>query len=304
MLEDLASYQHWKAHVGENWSAFLDRRQQRLAQHERHGTAAEKVAENIVEDLFTMVLDWPLSDMNNQIERSDMLLTRLGIKYLLIETKRPGSLAWNRRAVEAALAQAHRYADEQRVRCVAVSDGVMLYAADIAHGGLEDRVFVSLEAAEPHQSLWWLNIDAIHSQRTEASDAALRLLPEADDLPMGPADDKPVPEALLHPKYHVPAQCFGYVGDASNTRTWKLPYRLADGSIDTKRLPKAIQAILSNYRGVRVSGIPEQAIPDVLVRLARAATRMGKMPGQNGRTSAVYQQLADVLKQIGRADEV
>ncbi len=53
--------------------------------------------------------------------------------------------------------------------------------------------------------------------------------------------------------YQLPASCFAYVGDPAHPGTWKLPYRLIDGSIDERRLPKAIQAILSNYRGVKVS---------------------------------------------------
>jgi hypothetical protein len=43
------------------------------------------------------------------------VLTRFGIRQLVIEVKQPGALAWNRRAVEAALAQGRRYAEEQRV---------------------------------------------------------------------------------------------------------------------------------------------------------------------------------------------
>jgi len=304
MPEDLASHRRWLASIEASWPEFLQRREQRLIQQQRHGTAAEKVAENIVEDLFTVVLDWSLGDVNNQIEWSDILLTRLGIKYLLIETKRPGALAWNRGAVEAALAQARRYADEQHVKRIAVSDGMMFYAADIEHGGLQDRVFAALDDSEPPESLWWVHVEAIHRPRLNPDDAALRLLLEFEALPIAPSDEPPATEALLHPKYHVPAHCFGYIGDASDTGTWKLPYRLADGSVDSKRLPKAIQAILSNYRGVRVSGIPEEAIPDVLVRLACAAARMGKMPGQNGSTAAVYQQLNEVLEQLGRSDEV
>jgi hypothetical protein len=111
-------------------------------------------------------------------------------------------------------------------------------------------------------------------------------------------------EQLLHPKYKVPARCFAYVGDPNNTATWKLPYRLADGSPDTKRLPKAIQAILSNYRGVKVSSVPEKDIPDVLVRLAHAAASQGRMPQQSGDTAPVYIQLAEVLEQLGRLGEV
>ena len=51
--------------------------------------------------------------------------------------------------------------------------------------------------------------------------------------------------------YQLPASCFAYIGDPAHPGTWKLPYRLINGSIDERRLPKAIQAILSNYRGVK-----------------------------------------------------
>jgi hypothetical protein len=63
-------------------------------------------------------------------------------------------------------------------------------------------------------------------------------------------------------------------------------------------LPKAIQAILSNYRGIKVSGIPEEAIPAVLMRLARGVESIGRMPYQRGDTAMIYQQLAEVLEQI------
>lgn len=53
---------------------------------------------------------------------------------------------------------------------------------------------------------------------------------------------------LLHHKYLLPASCFAYIGTANLPATWKLPYLQADGTPDLKRLPKAIQAILSNYR--------------------------------------------------------
>jgi hypothetical protein len=71
---------------------------------------------------------------------------------------------------------------------------------------------------------------------------------------------------------------------------------LEDGSIDVKRLPKAVQAILSNYRGANVS-VPEKAIPDVLRRLAAAAEQLGRMPHQ-GETAEVYEMLAQALKQV------
>jgi len=65
-------------------------------------------------------------------------------------------------------------------------------------------------------------------------------------------------EALLHPKYDLPAASFAYVGDPANPATWKLPYRHADGSVDRTRLPLAIEAILGTYRG-RKARIPASA---------------------------------------------
>ncbi|MGO9613948.1 MAG: hypothetical protein ACLPX5_13055 [Dissulfurispiraceae bacterium] len=138
-IENLSSYHRVLQRIRESWNAFSLTRADRLKQQDRHGIAAEKVTENILEDLFTTVLDWPLSDLNNQVQHSDLLLTSLGIKYLIIEAKRPGALAWDRRAVEAALNQAVRYASEQKVKCLGISDGVMLYAADLQCGGLQDR---------------------------------------------------------------------------------------------------------------------------------------------------------------------
>jgi hypothetical protein len=178
----------------------------------------------------------------------------------------------------------------------------MLYAADIEHGGLQDRVFVSLESAEPPEVLWWLSVHGIYHPRNRSQDEVPHLLPEMP--PHQASLPEPYSEGLLHPKYGIPAHCFAYVGHAVDAGSWKLPYLNLDGSVDVKRLPKAIQAILSNYRGTKVSGIPEADIPDILVRLARAAARLGKLPNQSGGTAPVYQQLAEALEQLGRLAEV
>lgn len=302
MIESLASYQHCVARIAENWSAFQDQRRKRLVQQQRHGIAAERVAENILEDLFTQVLDWSISDVNNQVGYADLTLTRLGVKELIIETKRPGALAWHRHAVDAALEQALGYAHEQNVRHIAVSDGYMLYAADVAPGGLTDRVFCTLEDRQPVTDLWWLSMHGIYRPRDTRPGTAARLLPDAT-RPGAPSAAAPPPR-LLHPKYHLPSWCFAYVGNATKTSTWKLPYLKVDGSVDERRLPKAAQAILSNYRGATVSTVPEAAIPDVLVKLGAAAHRAGKMPGQTGSPAPAYEELAMALEQRGRLDEI
>jgi hypothetical protein len=207
-----------------------------------HGTAAEKVAETILEDLFTLVLDWAKGDLDYQVEHADIVLTKNMVKYLIVEAKRPGALAWRRAAIE----QARRYADEQRVTRIAVSDGVMLYAADIEHGTHHDRVFARLDRNEPPLGLWWLSVHGIYRPREGDEDRAL--VEEALPAPIESTAQAGDAE-LLHPKCHLPARCFGYVGDACDPDTWKLPHLTADGAVDAKRLPKAIQSIISNYRG-------------------------------------------------------
>lgn len=121
---------------------------------------------------------------------------------------------------------------------------------------------------------------------------------ELDDPSLGALDP------LLHPKYLLPARCFAYVGNAAAPRTWKLPYRNHDDTVDTKRLPKAINAVLKTYRGERVS-IPEAAVPDVLIRLAVAAKSVGRfdVAGAPSATDC-YSLLTLALDQLGRLGEV
>lgn len=109
---------------------------------------------------------------------------------------------------------------------------------------------------------------------------------------------------MVHPKYGLPVRCFAYVGHAGLPATWKLPCRLADGTVDERRLPKAIQAILTNYRGAKVSGIPEEDIPMVLLRLARAAASIGRMPFQASNPAPVYRQLQEALEQLGLMEQL
>jgi hypothetical protein len=301
MFTELASYRHSLERINKAWASFLDKRARRLKQENRVKQAVEKVAEDIVQDLFTEVLDWDIADLNNQLELADIVLTRNDVRYLLLEVKRPGELAWHRTAIEKALNQAWSYADQQKIKVIAITDGAMLYAADVVHGGLHDRVFARLDSEEPQESLWWLSLHGIYRERSENADAALPPLPHVEPSPAQPPPQGG--QSILHPKYQLPASCFAYIGNASDPRTWKLPYLLADGRVDLKRLPKAVGAILSNYRGVKVSGIPDRDIPDVLQRLAHAAASVGKMPAQCGESALVYRELAEALEQVGRGNQ-
>lgn len=292
---NLASYRQCVARIRRTWPAYVDRRRQRLRQG-LFDAPAEKVAENILEDLLVDVLDWSLADVNLQIGRADVVLSSLGFKRLVLEVKRPGTLLWNRREVDDALTQAQRYAAAQHVGAVAVSDGRLLYAADLTPSGLRPRVLVALDADQPPEGLWWISVHGIY-----------RPCPPPDLRVLAPTAEPATPvidgSVVLHPKYQLPARCFAYVGSVDDTQQWKLPYLTMDGVPDTKRLPKAIQAILSNYRGARVE-IPREDVPDVLVRLAVAAASLQKLPCQRPPAAAAYVEAHHALEQMGRLDDV
>ena len=156
---------------------------------------------------------------------------------------------------------------------------------------LRDRYFIVHGPLRRPIGLWALSVHGIY----RTCEALGIDVPIASD----PVDTTPcgTDPTLLHHKYQLPAECFAYVPDSNDPRSWKLPYRLADGGIDQRRLPKAIQSILSNYRGTRVGGIPEAAMREVLIRLARAATMAGHLPA-NSTSAPTYRQLAQTLEQL------
>jgi hypothetical protein len=286
-FRQLATYRHLIERIGERWAGFREARADRL----RHASETEKVAETILEDLLTEVLDWSKGDITYQVGFADIVLTKNLAKYLVIEVKRPGTLWPGCQALEGAAQQAWRYADEQKVSRIAASDGRFVYAADIEQGTLKDRALLDLDQSSTPSSLWWLSVHGVYRRCEEpVTWPAPEKAPAA--VAMTPAS---VP---LHPKCKLPAVCFAYVVDANNPRTWKLPYRTAEGTTHERRLPKAIQALLSNYRGAKVGGIPEAALPSVLQVLARAATAEGRMPPQATNPAPVYRSLAVVLEQL------
>lgn len=286
----LIRYQACISRLQSAWPTFLETRNDRL----RHGGESEKVAEAILEDLLTGVLDWSKGDLTYQVEYADIVLTHNLQKYLVIEVKKPGTLQHRRQALTTALEQARRYADAQSIPSVAVSDGCVFYAADIINGGLETRVEVNLEHSAPPESLWWVSAHGMYRkfEGTATMDAMA-----ATEPPATPPSEQLVNDMLLHPKYKLPVSCFAWIGDAGKPGTWKLPHLKADGTIDEKRLPKAIQCLLSNFRGVKVKGIPESDVANVLLRLARSARSAKLLPPESIRPAPVYQQLVLVLEQ-------
>jgi hypothetical protein len=299
-LSKLAQFRNFISHAETAWPAFQALRAERLTQAQRNGGAAEKVAEDILGDFFTTALDWGISDLNHQVGRADIILTRSGIKRLLIEAKRPGLLNGENRIFWDAREQAHRYADEQHVRTIAVSDGNVFHAFDIVNGGLEERVQLRLDSTEFQPDSWWVSKEGVDRpaeilmQREFANE-------ENIDVTVPPGE---IGEVLLHKKYKVPANCFAYVPDASDPSTWKLPcWKVYGEEVDTVRLSGAIRAVVTNYRGAHAT-VPEESVSDVLVRLGKAASKARKLPGQDPNPKDSYRQLYQVLDQFGRLGDL
>ncbi len=129
--KELASYRSFIERAESRWPDFLSQRAEKLAQQERFGKAPEKIAENIVGSLLTTVLDWQEHDLNWQLGRADLVITHKFVKYMVVEMKYPGSLR-NKKLVDAALDQAWHYAQEQRVKQVAVCDGCLFYGTPLS----------------------------------------------------------------------------------------------------------------------------------------------------------------------------
>jgi len=215
----------------------------------------------------------------------------LGIRRLLIETKRPGALSAPR-AVEAAYLQAQGYAETLRLGMAAVSHGAHLLAADLAPGGRRTRGEADVSLEEVDQNLSWLSPDGCLSEP----------VPFPHPAACAPAPGQEPGESydalgLLHPKYQLRVTCFAYVGSVTHPSTWYFPYLDAKGEIDHSQLPKAIQAVLTDYRGAHVSSITEEAVP-LGSPAARRGAPAGRMPPECLEPAAVYLQLAQALLQF------
>jgi hypothetical protein len=275
--------------IRKHWPAFVERRRVHLKAHSVDCLPCERIAENILFELFTQVLDWAPNEVRWQENRVDLLLTRLGVKYLIIEAKRPGSLD-GPRSIARAFQQARGYAVRHNVRAVAISDGDLLDVRDLSGDGFQLRLRTLLAATHPPEELWWVSTRGIYRRPPSVP---------ASEEPEAPCST----DESLHPKYRLPARCFAFVGQLEKTSTWKLPYLRMDGSIDERRLPKAILAVLRDYRGAHVQ-LPEKQVPDVLVKLAKAAKQLGRMPGQDSTPADVYVALEEALIQFKRYQEI
>ena len=299
----LSGFRKFNEELESRWLKFQDKRRERLVQQSRHGKASEKVTEDIIQDFLIIALDWSISNINNQIQYADIVISKNGaLKDLIIEAKYPGYLK-NMNAIEKVLDQASRYASGQKVDKIAVSDGYIFYVAEVVEGGLKERVVINLDSNKPNPDVFWVSREGIYRTVEKLSEDTVEIGNAPKNTKELDNQDEDMSEELLHPKYKIPARCFAYRGDPLNPNTWKLPCRKIDGTPDTGRLSGAIGALISNYRGAHVT-IPEEAVPDALLRLGRSAWDAGKMPEQTRNPADTYREIEKYLNQLGLMDKI
>jgi hypothetical protein len=66
-FQELASYKRFETHLTTTWPEFQAKRSKRLRQRGRFGEAKEPVAENIVQDLFTVALGQDIGHSSDSV---------------------------------------------------------------------------------------------------------------------------------------------------------------------------------------------------------------------------------------------
>jgi hypothetical protein len=134
-----------------------------LARQAARRVAGTRIVTTILRDLFTTTLDWPRSNIHARLEcSSDLVLSFKRMPYLIVEARPPHSFRWDIPVVLTALDRLRSYADEHAIKCIGISDGIRLYAAELNGDVLQPRLYVSLVSDVPPAPLWWVSLSGIH----------------------------------------------------------------------------------------------------------------------------------------------
>lgn len=162
----------------EQWPAFRARVELLLARSTSRRIAGTRIVTTILRDLCTTALDWPRSSIHARLgSSSDLVLSIKRLPCLIVEARAPHSIRWDMPGGLMALDRLRRYADEHAIKCIAISDGIRLYAAELHGGVLQHRLYVSLVSDVPPAPLWWLSVSGIHRPSPTAPAGPMRVLP-------------------------------------------------------------------------------------------------------------------------------
>jgi len=261
-----------RRHLEAEWDGFCRRRQAILARAQTGGPPKERDVEDIFQALAEGPLGYQLKQLSPQRSYADYVLLDRGLKLVAVELKAFGQFrnGTSQAPLAAALEQAAHYAGQQRIPNVMAFDGELLAFGKVDAGKAKIAVHLqcSVDCDTPPSDLFFLTHYGIFRQPTTV----------LYSVPFEPEKDE-----SLYKQHHgemLHYSCFAYVGDLRNKATWAMPYRNADGTVDTGRLGHATNYMFSpgGYRGQKASDmkIPEAATTLVALRLARAYKEIGK----------------------------
>jgi hypothetical protein len=257
-----------QAQITSKWPDFCAACAKTTGQTEDGRRLSERDVEFMLEALVTGPLGWDLGQLARQQDFADFALIDRGLKLAVVETKGFGVFRDPAQA-DDALIQGARYADRHRTRLMWAFDGCQLLLAsrepkaEDVHVHLQAR----MDGPEPPPELYFFT----HYGLFRYPPQVLRT------IPYSAAQD----EALFkrHHGEMLHYSRFAYVGDLRDKGTWIMPYRNADGTVDTSRIGHAVNYLLSpgGYRGQKAeaSRVPQAATLLCALRLSRAYQEIG-----------------------------
>jgi hypothetical protein len=277
--------------IEETWPKFREFRAGTY-QHVSHGRRlSEQDVASVFESLLTGPLGYSAAQIRRQSDFIDYELLARDLKLAVVETK--GWEAFRTvGALDDALEQAAKYAARNQVKHFFAFDGEVIALA-IQEGDII-KVFSELK----------VDCDSAPEDLFFFTEYGLSKVP---DKPLRSFQFQPSSLPDEYKKHHgvaLPRKCFAYVGDPRDKATWRLPYRNSDLSVDTSRIDKAVNYLLSpgGYRGVTVTdgSIPEGASIDVAKTLARAYKEIGRW---NDAKCKPVERLRQYLQQKGVTED-
>ncbi len=253
-----------RARIVEAWPGFRERRRRMLDAR----NCGRVLHERDMEELFRSIAEGPLGygieNLGAQQDYADYALIDRGLKLAIVEVKALGLLnGGSEPNLVPVLLQAARYAHRHRTPYLMAFDGEILALGRLDEGNsIHCNLIVELDRDEPPEPLFYFTqYGLFHGSASVLFSTSFA--PSLDDA-----------LCKTHHSIPLPYSCFAYVGDLRNKKTWKMPYRNADGSADTKRLGHAVNYLLSpgGYRGQKAEedAVPVAATTLVALRLARA----------------------------------
>jgi hypothetical protein len=242
------------------------------------------------------LLAGPLGYSPGQIRRQsdfiDYELLARDLKLAVVETKGWEAFRTDG-SLNEALEQAAKYAARNHVKHFFAFDAEVIALATQEGNTISVMKELRVDGEESPEDLYFFTEYGL----SKVSDEPLRSFQFVEPLSSSS-------EYKTHHGVSLSRDCFAYVGDPRDKTTWRLPYRNPDLTVDTSRIDKAVNYLLSpgGYRGITVTdkSIPEGASVYVARTLAKAYKEIGRW--NDGKCKPV-EKLRQYLQQKGVTED-